>query len=52
MDKTMKDDRPKIHFKAKIRRTGTSHVITIPSDYIKHGMLWEDDEWEVYIPIR
>ena len=36
-------------FKTKIWETGNSHVITIPSDYIKHGQLIQGKEYEIEI---
>ena len=38
-----------VTFKAKIRMDGNSHVVTIPSDYIKHGLLDKDIEYEIEI---
>lgn len=36
-------------FKAKIWNHGNSHVITIPSDFIKHGILKEGLVYDVQI---
>jgi len=38
-----------LKFKAKIWKTGTSRVVTIPDDYIKHGLLEEDGEYTFII---
>ena len=34
-----------VKFKAKMFKTGNSHVIAIPSDYIKHGILDSKKEY-------
>ena len=39
----------KTKFKGKIWKTGNSNVITIPSNFIEHGMLKEGQECEVEI---
>jgi len=38
-----------ITFKATTRRTGNSYVVTIPSDYFKHGLLKEGKKYKFII---
>jgi len=38
-----------IQFKTKIWNVGTSHVLTVPAAYIKHGQLDEGTEYSVTI---
>lgn len=42
----------KIQFKAKIRDIGTASVVTIPAQYIKDGILWQGDEFNITVDTR
>ena len=35
-----------MQFKAQIRKTGNSYVVTVPSQYVNNGLLKEGQEYE------
>ena len=39
----------KIKFKGKLRKVGSSYVVTVPMDFIKYGMLWDGDVFNISI---
>lgn len=39
-------------FKAIVWKASNSHVLTIPSDYIKHGLVEEGKGYDVYLVPR
>jgi len=38
-----------VRFKAKLWTVGNSTVITVPKKYIKNGLLWTGEEFEINI---
>lgn len=44
----------KFQFAAKIRESGSSHVVTVPSDLVKHGMVKQGELYlfEIMQPVK
>lgn len=40
-----------VKFSGKIWNTGNAHVITIPSDYVKHGLIRKGVEYQITIKV-
>jgi len=45
----MEENKMEIQFKGKIRKSNTVHVITVPSQYMKNGYLWDGEEMTIKI---
>lgn len=42
---------PVLKFKAKIWKQANSHVVTIPSDFVKHGNVPEDTDLDFTVEV-
>jgi hypothetical protein len=38
-----------VPFKGKLRKVGSSYVVTVPMDFMKYGMLWEGEEFDIKV---